>query len=243
MTRRHGVVITNTAYGDTTIAEYAFALLLGLCHRVEKHSDYIQKTKWWEPDPPAYMFALTPQIELYGKTMGVIGLGKIGMCTARIAQGFGMRVISYDRFKHGEPEFAFIEQQDSLEDLLRQADVISVHAPLTAQTTGLINKDAFALMKDGVLLINTARGPLIAEDDLADALESGKVAAAGLDVLVDEPPKGPSRLLSNPNVLTTGHIAWLPKSSRMRQVTLAVSNYKAYLAGKPVSVINAKMPL
>jgi glycerate dehydrogenase len=237
MARRHGVTITNTAYGDTTIAEYAFALLLALCHRVELHSDYVKNTRWWEPDAPKYMYSLTPRIELHGKTFGILGLGKIGLCAARIAQGFGMHVISHSLYVQEGPAFRDIEQV-ALAELYARSDVLSVHAPLTAQTRGMLNRAAFAAMRDGVLLLNTARGQLICEPDLIEALKSGKVGGAGLDVLCEEPPIGPNELLTFPNVLVTGHIAWLPKTSRMRQVSLAIDNFKAYLAGRPVSVVN-----
>jgi glycerate dehydrogenase len=237
MTRRHGVVITNTAYGDTTIAEYAFALLLALFHRVELHSDYVKNTKWWEPDPPRYMYAITPQIELAGKTFGVVGLGKIGLCAAKIARGFGMTALGNSRGKKTGPEYDGVEQV-SLDEIYARSDIISVHAPATAQTAKLLDAAAFGKMKDGVVILNTSRGSLIDEDALYAALQGGKVSAAGLDVLAEEPPTKPNPLLTHPNVLATAHIAWLPKSSRMRQVTLAIKNYRAYLDGTPVSVIN-----
>ncbi|MDR2615692.1 MAG: D-2-hydroxyacid dehydrogenase [Oscillospiraceae bacterium] len=236
MTRRYGVTITNTAYGDRTIAEYAFALLLAVCHRVELHSDYVKNTKWWEPDPPQYMRTFVPQTELFGKTLGIIGLGKIGLCTARIAAGFGMNVLANSRRVKTGGEYDGIEQV-GLDELYARSDVISVHAPLTARTRGMIDGAAFEKMRDGVIFINTSRGALVDEDALADALDSGKVSFAGLDVLVNEPPTEPSRLLAHKNALITAHIAWLPKSSRMRQVSVAVQNYLAYLGGSPVSVI------
>jgi len=240
MTRRYGVTITNTAYGDTTIAEYAFALLGALCHRVEKHSEYVKTTDWTQPDHPAYMFALTPQIELCGKTFGIVGFGKIGYCAAKIAKGYGMTVLANARHRRVGSEYDGIEQV-SLDELYKRSDIISVHAPLTSETRGMLNSEAFEKMKDGVIIINTSRGGLIDENALSHALDSGKVSAAGLDVLCEEPPKGDTlKLLAHENVLATGHIAWLPKSSRMRQVTLAISNFKAYLDGKPVSVINAE---
>jgi len=237
MTRRYGVTITNTAYGDRTIAEYAFALLLAGCRRVETHSAHVKSTDWQADSHPRYMHNLTPQIELYRKTFGIIGLGKIGVCSARIANGFGMRVLGYSRTKKTGPEYEGIEQTD-LDTLLSLSDVISVHAPFNEDSRGMISRAAIAKMKDGVMFINTARGGLVDEEALADALDSGKVSFAGLDVLVDEPPKPHNRLVEHPNTVVTSHIAWLPKTSRMRQVSLAIDNWKSYLAGNPVSVIN-----
>ena len=237
MTRRYGVTITNTAYGANTIAEYAFALLLDICHNIERQNRYVKDTKWWEPNAPKYMYAIEKQLELYGLTMGIIGLGKIGYCTAKIAHGFGMKVIAYDRSKKTGSDYDFIEQV-SIDELYSRADVISLHSPLTSETKGMINKESIAKMKNGVIFINTARGALVNEPDLVEALNSGKIYAAGLDVISEEPPKSDLSILHCDNAKITNHIAWLPKSSRLRQVSLAISNFESYLKGTPVSVIN-----
>lgn len=251
MTRRRGITITNTIYGAQTIAEYAFALLMEVCHHVQKHSDIIKNADWVKlneeaakkteetgiPHRPEYDKVFTPQIELFGKTCGIFGLGAIGFAFAKMAQGFGMKVISYSRHKKEGPEYDFIEQVD-FETLLKQSDVISIHAPMTASTADTFNKAAFDKMKDGVILINTARGGLIVEEDLLEALESGKVYGAGLDVLREEPPTGDNPLFHTEKTSITGHIAWLTKASRLRACTMAIENFKAYLSGNPVSVIN-----
>ncbi len=237
VSRRYGVTITNTAYGASTIAEFAFALLLDICHRIGLHSQYIKETKWWESGAPKYTYAITKQLELCNMTFGVIGLGKIGWHAAQIARGFGMKVIAYNRHIKEGPEFAFIEQVP-LDELYARADVISLHAPLNASTNRMINRDSIAKMKNGVILINTARGALVDEDALVDGLQSGKIYAVGLDVISEEPPTQPLPILQQQNATITGHIAWLPKSSRLRQVSLAINNYRQYLNGHPVSVIN-----
>lgn len=238
LSRKYGVTITNTAYGASTVAEYAFALLMDICHKVELHSRYIKNTKWWEPDAPKYMYALTKQLELCNMTLGIVGLGKIGWHAAKIGHGFGMKIIAYSRHKKEGPEYDFIEQV-SLDELYERADVISLHAPLNASTRQMINREAVAKMKDGVIIINTARGSLIDEAALVEGLKSGKIYAAGLDVISEEPPAKPLPILEQENATITGHIAWLPKSSRLRQVSLAIDNYRCYLEGHPVSVINA----
>lgn len=238
MSRSFGVTITNTAYGANTIAEYAFALLLDICHNIERQNKYTKEHEWWKPNAPAYMYATEKQLELCGLTMGIIGLGKIGYCTAKIANGFGMKVLAYDKYPKIGPEYNFIEQV-SLVELYAKADVISLHSPLTSESNGMINKESISKMKDGVIFINTARGALVNESDLVKALNSGKIYAAGLDVISEEPPRSDLPILHCDNAKITSHIAWLPKSSRLRQVTLAIENYKSYLDGKPVSVINA----
>ena len=244
MTRRRGLTITNTVYGAQTIAEYGWALLMEVCHHVSVHSDLIKKTDWESAGKdknfkPMSVFdkVLCPQIELYGKTCGIFGLGSIGLAFAKMASGFGMRVISYSRHKKTGAIYDFVEQVD-FDTLLRESDVISIHAPFTADTADTFNKEAFSKMKDGVILINTARGGLIVEEDLLAALESGKVYGAGLDVLREEPPKHDNPLFHSDKTVITGHIAWLTKESRLRAVDMAIENFKHYLKGIPVSVIN-----
>ena len=245
MTRRKGMTITNTVYGAQTIAEYGWALLMEVCHHVNAHSDLIKKTDWTKLNPETgrplesakFDHVITPQIELYGKTCGIFGLGAIGLAFAKMAAGFGMRVISYSRHKKVGAIYSFIEQVD-FDTLLKESDVISIHAPFTAETANTFNAEAFAKMKDGVILINTARGGLIDEAALTAALESGKVYAAGLDVLREEPPTKDNPLFHTEKTAITGHIAWLTKESRLRAVDMAIENFVHYLNGIPVSVIN-----
>lgn len=238
MTRRRGLTISNTIYGGQTIAEYAFALLMDVCHHVAAHNERIHTIDWHDSkNRPEFCKSVTRQIELYDKTIGVIGLGAIGFAFAKMAAGFGMHVLGYSRHKKESPEYDFIEQV-SLEELLCRSDFISLHTPHTPSTEKMINSSSISHMKSGVILINTARGALIDEQALADALASGKVFAAGLDVLTDEPPVSGSPLLSAPNAIITGHIAWLTRESRFRAVDMAIENFHSYLGGMPVSVIN-----
>ena len=238
MTRKRGITITNTIYGTQTIAEYAWALLMEVCHHTASHSDEIKHTNWSDESLQAkFGYVHTPQIELYGKTCGIIGLGSIGFAFAKMAQGFGMNVISYSRHKKEGSQYDFVNQVD-FDTLLAESDVISIHAPFTSGTADMINKNSIAKMKDGVIIINTARGGLIAEEDLLAALNSGKIYGAGLDVLREEPPTGDNPLFHSDKTVITGHIAWLTKESRIRACEIAVHNFKAYCEGHPVSVIN-----
>ena len=244
MTRMRGLTITNTIYGAQTIAEYGFALLMEVCHHVNLHSDLIKKTNWGTTDENQkalnnknFDTVVTPQIELYGKTCGIFGLGAIGLAFAKMAAGFGMKVIAYSRHKKTGAAYNFIEQVD-LDTLLAQSDVISIHAPFTKDTADTFDKETFAKMKDGVIIINTARGGLIVEEDLLEALETGKVYGAGLDVLREEPPTKDNPLFHTDKTSITGHIAWLTKESRLRAVDMAIENFNHYLNGIPTSVIN-----
>ena len=246
MTRRKGMTITNTVYGAQTIAEYGWALLMEVCHHVNAHSDLIKTADWaaGATDEAVKVInrkkwdtVVTPQIELYGKTCGIFGLGAIGLAFAKMAAGFGMRVISYSRHKKVGAIYSFIEQVD-FETLLKESDVISIHAPFTKDTADTFDKAAFDKMKDGVIIINTARGGLIREEALMEALETGKVYGAGLDVLREEPPTQDNPLFHTDKTSITGHIAWLTKESRLRAVDMAIENFKHYLNGIPTSVIN-----
>ena len=236
MVNRYGVTITNTIYGDTTIAQYAMALLLEICHHVANQCHYTKVDYFNEPDAQ-FCVALQRHIEITDKTVGVIGLGSIGYHFAKIAHGFGCKVIGYDLFKKDDPKYDFIEQV-SLDELLNQADIISLHCPLTDSTENIINDESISKMKDGVILINTARGKLIDEDALVRGLDSGKIYSVGLDVLVDERPTKPTKLIEHPNAIVTGHVAWLSDESRYRTVDLAIKNFINYKNGQPTSVIS-----
>ena len=211
-----------------------FALLLELCHHVQEHSNAVHKGDW--TNCRDFCFWNYPLIELSGKTMGIIGFGRIGQQTADIAAAFGMNVIAYDSFKSDQASrknFKWVE----LEELLKDSDVVSLHCPLFPSTKGIINKDSLNKMKKSAFLINTSRGPLIADEDLAEALNGRVIAGAALDVLSVEPPKADNPLLTAENCIITPHISWATKDARARLMDIAVENLKAFLAGNSVNVV------
>ncbi len=230
-----GIVVTNIpTYGTASVAQFVFALLLELCHNVKLHSDAVRAGEW--SHSPDWSFWKTPLVELAGKTMGIVGFGRIGRQTGRIADALGMRVIANDTY-HGDPPdwpgFRWAE----VDELLRESDVVSLHSPLFPETRGMINARSLGLMKPGAFLINTSRGPLVVDRDLADALNEGRLAGAGLDVLSVEPPEEDNPLLSARNCLVTPHIAWATREARARLMQAAVENITAFLAGNPSNVI------
>lgn len=235
--RKHGLTITNTVYGDVTIAQFALALLLDICHDIGTNDDYYRNKKWLPENKGKRGMGVTRQIELYEKTFGVLGLGNIGLCAARMAAGFGMKVIAYSRHKKTGPEYDFIEQV-SLDELYERSDVISIHCPLTDETRGMVDKQAFEKMKDGVIIINTARGAIIDEDELVRQLNSGKVYAAGLDVLAGEPLQEPAEIMKCKNTRLTEHIAWAPVESRIRSIKIGCQNFINWKEGHPTSVVS-----
>jgi len=231
-----GITVTNIpTYGTDAVAQYVFALLLEICHHVYEHNNAVKNGEW--TNCPDFCFWKYPLIELAGKTMGIIGLGRIGYRTAKLAQAFGLKVLAYDANQRKELEDENLRYA-SMDELLAKSDIISLHCPLTDETKNIINKDTISKMKDGVIIINTSRGPLISENDLAEALKSGKVYAAAVDVVSAEPISSTNPLLTAPNCIITPHIAWAPKESRSRLMDIAVSNLKAFLDGKPVNVVN-----
>ena len=233
--RSHGVPVCNIpTYGTAAVAQFVMALLLELCHHVGDHSRSVKAGDWSRC--PDFCYWNTPLIELAGKTFGVVGYGRIGRAAAKLAAAFGMEVLACDA--HASAGSDGVARMVSLEELLAASDVISLHCPLFESNRGMINREAIARMKDGVLLINTSRGPLIDEQALADALHTGKVAGAGLDVLTVEPARPDNPLMKEPNCLITPHIAWAPKESRQRLMDIAVDNLKAWLAGSPQNVVN-----
>lgn len=234
--REAGIVVTNIpTYGTAAVSQYAIALLLELCHHVGEHSQCVRDGEW--TSSPDWCFWKHPLVELAGKTMGIIGFGRIGQGTGRIAQAFGMKVLAYDTSRNGSLESDTCRYVD-LETLFKESDVISLHCPLFPATRGIINKTSLAKMKDGVMIINNSRGPLIVEEDLRDALNSGKVAGAAVDVVSTEPIQMDNPLLEAENCIITPHISWAPKESRQRLMDIAVSNLEAYVDGKPVNVVN-----
>lgn len=183
-----------------------------------------------------YSFSAYPLIELAGKTIGIIGFGRIGQATGRIASALGMHVIACDAYESEAGRG--IARYVQFDELLQEADVISLHVPLLPETEGIINKDHIRRMKNGVILLNNARGQLVVEQDLADALNSGKIYAAGLDVVSKEPIEEDSPLLQAKNCFITPHISWAPKESRQRLMDTAVHNLEQFLAGRPANVVN-----
>ena len=231
-----GVIVTNIpTYGTTAVAQYTFALLLEICHHVWEHSESVKKGEWTKC--PDFCFWNYPLMELAGKTMGVIGFGRIGRSVAMVAQAMGMKVLAYDSYKDASVENENIRYAE-LDELLAGSDIISLHCPLFDSTKGIINKENIGKMKDGVIIINTSRGPLIVEEDLALALNSGKVAAAAMDVVSTEPIREDNPLLKAKNCIITPHIAWAPKESRARLMNIAIDNLTAFLSGKVLNAVN-----
>lgn len=234
--KRKGIPVCNIpTYGTDAVAQYTMALLLEICHNIGYHSQAVYEGKWEKNQD--WCFWDYPLIELAGKTMGIIGFGRIGQRTGQLAQAFGMKVLAYDAY-HNENLVSGTCRYAEPHELYAQSDVIALHCPLFPETQGIINKDSIAKMKDGVIILNDSRGPLIVEADLRDALNSKKVAAAGLDVVSTEPIKGDNPLLKAKNCFITPHIAWAPKESRQRLMDIAVSNIKAFIDGKPENVVN-----
>ncbi len=235
-TSQAGIVVTNIpAYSTDSVAQMVFAHILNINHQISLHANKVSDGDW--ASSADFSFCLSPQIELTGKTLGIIGLGKIGGRVAELAHAFGMNIIFQNRsVKKDIPESY---QQCSLEEVLENSDVISINCPLTAENQGFINEQSLSVMKPTAILINTGRGPLINEQDLADALNSGQIAAAGLDVLSAEPPQANNPLFKVRNCFITPHIAWATKEARTRLMQIAASNLKAFMNGKPVNVVNA----
>jgi glycerate dehydrogenase len=233
--KEKGIPVTNVpTYGTAAVGQFAIALLLEICHHIGHHNTEVHHGRWENNDD--WCFWDYPLIELAGKTIGIIGLGKIGRTTAKIAGALGMNVIAFDEVQDdaGRAVAAYV----TLNELLAASDVIALHCPLFPSTQGIINKNTIASMKDGVIIINNSRGPLIVEQDLANALNSGKVYAAGLDVVSTEPIKSDNPLLTAKNCIITPHISWASKESRMRLMDIAIDNLAQFTNGSPVNVVN-----
>ncbi len=231
---RHIPVVNVPTYGTASVSQYSIALLLEICHHIGHHDASVHAGNWASNADWCYWDY--PLIELEGKTMGIIGFGRIGQAEGRIAKAMGMHILAYDLYPNDAGRE--IAEYVSLDELYARADVIALHCNLTAQNTGMINKDAIAKMKDGAILINNARGQLIDEQDVADALNSGKLAAAGLDVVYTEPIREDNPLLRAKNCIITPHISWAPKESRRRIMDITAENIRAFLAGRPINVVN-----
>ena len=233
--REKGIPVMNVpTYGTQIVGQYAVGLLLEICSHYWAHSEKVHDGEWERNAD--WCFWDYPMIELYGKTAGVIGLGRIGQQTARILGAMGMKVLANDKFE-SDAGRAVAEYTDR-ETLFRESDVIFLHCPLFPDTEGLINKDTIAKMKDGVILINNSRGQLVVEQDLADALNSGKVYAAGLDVVSTEPIREDNPLLKAKNCVITPHISWAAKAARQRIMDTTVENVRSFLNGNPTNVVN-----
>lgn len=234
--KNRGICVSNIpTYGTASVAQMAIALMLELCHHVGAHSEAVKIGEW--SDNPDWSFWKYPLIELEGKMLGIIGFGRIGQATASIAKALGMRIMVHTprpRKISGLEDVEYV----GLEKLFTHADFISLHCPLNPETKGMINRDSIAIMKDGVRIINTSRGPLIVEKDLAQALENEKVAGAALDVVSVEPIKNDNPLLKSPNCIITPHISWAPMEARRRLMKLTADNIGHYLMGKPINVVN-----
>lgn len=234
--KEKGIVVMNVpSYGTEIVAQYAVGLLLEICSHYGHHDKAVKEGRWERSDE--FCFWDLPMIELAGKTAGIIGLGRIGKTTAKILGAMGMKVLAHSRTENEDGRK--LAEYVSLDELYARSDVIFLHCPLFPSTEGMINKDSIAKMKDGVIIINNSRGALIVEQDLADALNSGKVYAAGLDVVSTEPIKGDNPLLKAKNTIITPHISWAAKEARQRIMDITADNIEAYVSGNPVNVVNA----
>lgn len=236
--REHGITVTNIPeYATFATAQMTIALLLEISNKAGHHSDLVHEGVWTRGRD--FCFWDGPLTELYGKTLGLFGFGKIASRVSRIASALGMKVLACRRseiteeMRKADPQVTFTDE----ETLWKESDVISFHCPLTAATTGLVNEKAISKMKDGVILINTSRGPVLDEAAVAKALKSGKVAALGADVVSVEPIREDNPLLTSPNTYLTPHIAWAPKETRLRLMDVAAGNLSSYLKGSPVNVV------
>lgn len=235
--KEKGIPVSNVpVYGTRSVSQFAIALLLEACHHIGHHSDAVYEGKW--ENNADWCFWDYPLIELAGMTYGLLGCGNIGIHTAEIAKALGMRVITYDG-RQREEALALGVEYVTLDELFAQSDVLGLQMPLFPFNTGIINKENIAKMKDGVIIINNSRGQMVVEQDLADALNSGKVACAALDVVSTEPIHGDNPLLKAKNCIITPHMSWGAKGSRQRIMDTTVENVKAWLAGAPVNVVNA----
>jgi len=234
--KEKGIPVCNVpAYGTAAVGQFTIAMLLEICSRVAQHDRTVHEGKW--QNSPWWCYWECPLIELAGKTMGIIGFGRIGRQVGQIAKAMGMRVLAYSRSECAEGRS--IGDYVDLSTLLSQSDVVSLHCPLFPETEGIINRETIARMKDGAILLNASRGGLVVEQDLADALQSGKLSAAAVDVVSEEPILAANPLLSAPNCIITPHIAWAARECRQRIIDTTVENVRAFAAGSPVHVVNS----
>ena len=231
------IIVTNVpGYGTPSVVQLTFALLLELCLHVQHHSDEVRKGKWSRSAD--FCFWDYPLMELSGKTMGIIGFGNIGGQVADVATAFGMNIIGTSRHRTDQSRRSNFKWGE-VDMLLSESDVVSIHCPLFPETKGLINKERLGWMKKSAFLLNTSRGPIVVDEDLAEALNNEIIAGAGIDVLSTEPPAANNPLLSAKNCIITPHIAWATKEARWRLMDIAVENLRKFIDGKPVNVVNA----
>jgi glycerate dehydrogenase len=234
--KTRGIAVANIpGYGTASVVQMTFALLLELCQHVQSHSDSVRKGDW--AASPDFCYWNYPLIELEGKSIGIIGFGSIGQKVADIATAFGMNIIGFSRTRSDQSHRKNFKWAE-LNDLLKESDVVSVHCPLFPETQGIINKDSLKLMKRTAFFLNTSRGPLMVDQDLADALNQGIIAGAGIDVLSVEPPSADNPLFKAKNCLITPHIAWATKEARSRLMGIAENNLSSFLNQKPVNIVN-----
>jgi glycerate dehydrogenase len=240
----NGIVVSNVpGYGTASVVQMTFALLLELCQHVQNHSEAVLNGKW--ASAADWCFWDYPLIELSDKTIGIIGFGNIGQKLAEVATAFGMNVVASGRaqaYPYQSRKASARFEWRNISELLKESDIVSLHCPLTPGTTGLINKNSLSTMKPSAFLLNTSRGPLINDQDLADALNNDVIAGAGLDVLSIEPPSNNNPLLKAKNCIITPHIAWATKEARTRLMDLVVDNVAAFLNSKPLNVVNSCNP-
>ena len=232
--KRNIPVCNVPAYGTAAVAQFTFALMLELCHQIGYHSQAVHQGKWCASTN--FCFWDTPQMELGGKTLGIVGFGRIGQAVAKLGQAFDMKVLTYSRTP--KPELSHLADFVDLDTLFAKSDFVSLHCPLFPETANIINAESIAKMRDGAFLINTARGGLVDEYALRDALVCGKLSGAAVDVVSAEPMKATNPLLGAPNCIITPHIAWAPKESRQRLLDCVVENIRCFLEGKPQNVVN-----
>ncbi|MFD0751113.1 D-2-hydroxyacid dehydrogenase [Mucilaginibacter calamicampi] len=234
--KRQGIVVANApGYGTASVVQQTFALLLELTQRTQRHSDSVMAGDWARSADFCYWNY--PLVELAGKTMGIIGFGHIGQKVGDVAVAFGMNIIGNSRTRTDQNARANFRWAD-IPELLEQADMVSIHCPLFPETQGLINAENLARMKSSAYLINTSRGPIVNDQDLADALNNGTIAGAGIDVLSAEPPRADNPLFKAKNCIITPHIAWATKEARLRLMDMVVYNVAAFIKGEPVNVVN-----
>ena len=234
--RQQGVVVTNIpAYSTDSVAQMVFAHILNIAQQVQHHSEEVHRGRWTKS--PDFCFWDTPLIELRGKKLGIVGLGHTGQQTARIALGFSMKVMAYTS-KPATQLPSEIQKADSLDRLFAECDIVSLHCPLNAGTQSLVDARRLALMKPTAILINTARGPLVDEQALADALNKGRIYAAGLDVLSSEPPRADNPLLTARHCYITPHIAWASTAARERLMQIMLENLRAWMKGETINCVN-----
>ena len=233
--KEKGIIVQNVpTYGTEIVGQYAVGLLLEICSRYGHHSDTVREGRWETSADWCYWDY--PLLELYGKTAGIIGLGRIGRATAKILKALNMNVIAHDTFETEEGRA--LARYVSLDELFACSDVIFLHCPLFPSTEGIINKDNIAKMKDGVIIINNSRGQLVVEQDLADALNCGKVYAAGLDVVSSEPIRADNPLKTAKNAIITPHISWASQDARRRIMDTTIKNIQSFMDGEPMNVVN-----